>query len=114
MTLAWLVILYFFYDPYDRMFTPLGANSGFILNLMVSTLYVVLILKQPDADIAKFSTGVAWCKMLGTGLTTAVMFSIYPQNHLVHTLGILVFVLDCTYIYLLRMRKISVVPVPSP
>jgi hypothetical protein len=99
--LAWIVICYFFAaEGYD---TKIGANSGYILNLMISVLYIVLIFSMKD--LSGFSVLVAWCKMLGTGLITVSMFLIYPNNHFVQTLGVLCLILDCLYIHFLTQRK---------
>ncbi len=96
--IAWIPVNYFFVkNGFD---TSIGANSGFILNIIISVLYPVVMI-QTGAQW--FSKTVAWSKMLGTGLITVSLFFFYPENQFVQTLGIIVLVLDCFYIYLLYL-----------
>lgn len=101
MVIAWLVVLFFLYQ--EGLDTPIGAHSGYILNMQISILYIIMFLKHPTAAV--FSKIVAWSKMLGTGLITISMFTIYPGDHTAQTAGIIVLILDCTYIRLLTNRK---------
>ena len=97
---SWIPLNYFFVQQgYD---TSIGANSGYILNIIISCLYPLLLLRN---NAANFSNVIAWCKMLGTGLITVSMFLIYPNNYFIQTLGVLVLLLDCGYIYLLKIKK---------
>ncbi|MFM7022005.1 MAG: hypothetical protein ACKOXB_03440 [Flavobacteriales bacterium] len=96
--IGWLPVNYFFVkNGFD---TSIGANSGFILNIIISVLYPVVMI-QTGAQY--FSKTVAWSKMLGTGLITVSLFFFYPENYFVQTLGIIVLILDCFYIYLLNL-----------
>ena len=95
--LLWLPLNYYYvYQGYD---TPIGANSGYILNLMISLLYPLLLLR---GDPKNFSPTVAWSKWIGTGCITVSMFIIYPENYFVQVLGTACFVLDLTYSIVLR------------
>jgi len=99
--IAWGFICYFFVSlGYDD---NIGATSGYMLNFMISVLYLVLIFSMKD--VSGFSKLVAWGKMLGTGLISVSMFMIFPQNYLIHTLAILCLILDCIYIVILNKRK---------
>lgn len=92
LLIMWLPLNYFFVEQgFD---TPIGANSGYILNLMISLLYPLLLLRN---DPTNFSQVVAWCKWIGTGCITVSMFLIYPDNYLVQLLGVFCFVLDLIY-----------------
>jgi len=96
--IGWIFLNYFFVkNGFD---TSIGANSGYILNIIISIMYPINML-QTGAQ--HFSKTVAWCKMLGTGLITVSLFFFYPENQFVQTLGILVLLLDCFYIYLLYL-----------
>jgi hypothetical protein len=96
---AWGVSLYYFIgEGYD---TPYGAISGYILNVMMSALYVVLIVKKAD-DIRYFSGVVAWSKMLGTALLSVFNFIVRPEDYLLMTLYTVTFVLDVLYIGIYR------------
>jgi hypothetical protein len=86
--LAWAVGIFFFVrQGYD---TGVGAVSGYILNVMMSWLYITLLLRHP---VGWFSDLVAWSKMLAT------------LNAVVITLGVVTFVLDVAYTVLLRQRR---------
>jgi hypothetical protein len=96
---SWGVALYFFIGGgYD---TSYGAISGYILNVMMSALYCVLIVKQAD-NVRLFSGVVAWSKMLGTLLLSIFNFWVRPQDHLLMTLYTVTFMLDVLYIELYR------------
>lgn len=92
---SWGIALYFFIgEGYD---TPYGAISGYILNVMMSALYVVLIAKKADR-VQWFSGVVAWSKMLGTALLSVFNFIVRPEDYLLMTLYTTTFVLDILYI----------------
>ena len=56
---SWFCTLYFFiHDGYD---TSIGANSAYIVNVVMSALYIVLVAKHPD--IRKFSFRIAWTQV---------------------------------------------------
>ena len=98
--IIWLPLNYFFViQGFD---TPIGANSGFILNLIISILYPFLMLRS---NVQNFSRIIAWCKWLGTGFITVSMFIFYPNNYFVQTLGISCFVIDLLYAILLTVRR---------
>lgn len=88
----WIPVNYFFVaQGFD---TAIGANSGYILNIMISFLYPILLLRSNPHN---FSQTVAWCKWLGTGCITVSMFIIYPENYLVQILGVSCFILDLAF-----------------
>jgi hypothetical protein len=98
--LAWALAIYFWVKMgYD---TGVGATSGYVLNVLMSFLYITLLLNQP---IQYFSTMVAWSKMLGTGILTVWNTTLPEINPFVITLGVVTFVLDMTYIVLVHRRK---------
>ncbi len=109
MVFVWTIILFFLYQ--EGLDTPIGAHSGYILNLQISILYIILFLKQNNPSV--FSPVVAWSKMLGTGLITVSMFTIYPGDHVAQTAGIIVLILDCTYINLLHKGRREMVAVAA-
>jgi len=98
--ILWLPLNYFFVE--NGFDTSIGANSGYILNLFISILYPLLLLRTSASN---FSTIIAWCKMLGTGFITVSMFLIYPNNYFVQTLGIACLILDNFYIYILYQKQ---------
>jgi len=91
---AWAVGIYFFVgEGYD---TGYGAISGYILNTMMSALYVVIILRH--GQLYDFSLVVAWSKMLGTALLTVFNFIVQPHNPYLLLLCMLTLALDLLYI----------------
>jgi hypothetical protein len=107
---AWTVMLYFFVKGgYD---SPYGGISGYILNVMMSALYIVLIVQQKD-DLGNFSALVGWSKMLGTGLLSVFNAILVPENGFLMTLCAVTFLLDATYIvtyHVLAARQRSTAP----
>lgn len=99
LLVMWIPLNYFFVKQgFD---TPIGANSGYILNLIISLLYPILLLRS---DANYFSETVAWCKFIGTGCISVSMFLIYPTNYLVQTLAISCFILDLFYAIILKRK----------
>jgi len=105
---AWAVGIYFFVgEGYD---TGYGAISGYILNTMMSALYVVLILRH--GHLVDFSLLVAWSKMLGTALLTVFNFVVQPGNPYLLLLCLLTLALDLVYIgifYAIRSGRAAAV-----
>lgn len=106
---SWIVLFYFFgKQGFD---TPIGANSAYILNLVISVSYPFMILQAPS--LKGISWWVAWLKMIGTGLNTVFNFMHYPDNHFLQTLGVLCFVADSIYIWCFWMRKTNRLQAPE-
>lgn len=99
LLVMWVPLNYFYVD--QGLDTAIGANSGYILNIIISLLYPMLLLRSNPAN---FSKTVAWCKFIGTGCITVSMFLIYPTNYFVQTLGAVCFVLDLFYSILLTQK----------
>ena len=99
LLIMWVPLNYFYVaQGFD---TAIGANSGYILNLIISLLYPMLLLRSNPANFSKI---VAWCKFIGTGCITVSMYLIYPTNHFVQILGATCFVLDFFYSILLTQK----------
>lgn len=104
---AWGVALFYFIgEGYD---TGYGAISGYILNVMMSALYVVLIVKRAD-NVQWFSGVVAWSKMLGTALLSVFNFIVRPEDYLLMTLYTVTFAFDVLYIYVYYALKRGAAP----
>lgn len=66
---CWFTALWFFIgEGYDM---SMGATSAYLINVMMSAVYIVLIAKHPE--IRRFSFTVAWTKGLGTALISLFM-----------------------------------------
>jgi hypothetical protein len=101
ITVAWLGIFYLYYtEGWDN---GLGTFSALQLNLVISPLCIMLLRRSKSVET--FSLPVGWLKMLGTGLVTVFMFMHYPEKHFLQWVGIIIFVVDNTYIYMLSARK---------
>lgn len=99
----WVPLNYFYVKQgFD---TPIGANSGYILNIIISLLYPMSLFRNNPKN---FSRAVAWSKFIGTGCITVSMFLIYPENYFVQVLGATCFVLDLSYSILLTKKLSSV------
>ena len=98
---GWLVMLYLFIrQGFDN---PIGANSAFLSNIMISALYIFMFLRLTDKSLLSFTT--AWTKWLGTGLITLMCFLKWPDNPWVLSMGVVCFLLDLFYMYLLLQHK---------
>ena len=80
-----------------------GSQSAYISNVLISTLFITLFLRQ--WRYKKFSKVMAWCKCLGSLAYTIVYFSFDYPNIFVHVIGGLVFMLDILYLYLLYTKQ---------
>jgi hypothetical protein len=94
--LAWLPLLYYYIDGYDRPLSKMGAYSGYILNLLISALYIPLALRL---NWVSFSYPAAWCKGVGTLLISVFCFLHFTDRFLL-TMCVLTGILDGLYIYL--------------
>lgn len=96
----WILFSYTFRaEGYD---TSIGANSGYIINVILSLQCIFLLFQTRDTS--RFSMLLAWCRTLGTGLITVSMFIFYPESNFIKLLGVSCFLLDSTYIYVLWKR----------
>jgi hypothetical protein len=101
--LAYTALLYFFQvQGYD---TPTGSNSAYMLNIIISWLYVLQFYREDM--IAKMSYTIAWCKLLGNMAYSAFIFSYFPNNYFCQILCVGCFVFDLIYLYLFIQRRKS-------
>ncbi len=99
---SWTVILYYYIKLYDIPFTHMGANSGYVLNVMMSALYITSFLRvsQPGS----FSYVSAWFKGIGTLLITIFCFLHFSDGFLL-SMCVVTSVLDTGYIYFFCCNK---------
>ena len=100
--LAGFTLIYYFFvkEGYD---TTIGANSAYIAQMFISVLSLTLLLNNPGLKGLSFHVG--WLRSFGTGANTIFMFLHYPENHFVHSLAGLSFIIDMAYLYIfLRFR----------
>jgi hypothetical protein len=82
---------------------PLGSNSAYIINVVMSILYINLALRVRETEA--YSADIGLLKGLGTGMVTVFVFLKYPENHFVQALGIVTGLLDGGYLVILALRK---------
>ena len=94
------VIIYFYVkEGYDL---PMGFNSGMILNLLMSALCIILVLRLHDR---KFSRAIAWGKFLASSVfLNAYIWLIPGPFNMSRVLCVICFFLDIYYIYLVYTR----------
>jgi hypothetical protein len=90
---------------------PLGSNSAYLDNLEMSALYLWYGLTLVDLSV--LSKVVAWSKGIGTLMVTVFVFMAYPDNAFVHTLAVMVGVMDVAYVVVLTHRLRNAPP-PTP
>lgn len=95
-----LIYLTFKKQGYD---TPIGANSAYLLQLGISSLCVILILRQPPG--VYFSYSVGWLRSVGTGMNTVFMVIHYPHNYFVQIVAILSTLLDTVYVTIFVLKR---------
>jgi hypothetical protein len=98
---AWLILTYFFVK--QGLDNPIGANSAYLSNILISLLYIFMFLRLSDKSVLSFTT--AWTKWLGTGLITIMCIIKWPYNYWMICMGLICFLLDIFYIFLLLKEE---------
>ncbi|WP_027002369.1 hypothetical protein [Hugenholtzia roseola] len=96
----WAALIYTFTVQFGD---PIGGTTGYILNLMMSILFIVLFLSNPKEKA--LSLGIAWCKMIGTVLIVISFWVGAGEFPFVTVIGIATFLIDLCYIALLSNRQ---------
>ena len=112
---AWAPVLYYYIRIYDAPISHMGAYSGYILNVLISLLYLPLYLRLRDAPEGRlFSAPSAWAKAAGNVLINVFCFLHFHDGFLL-SLCVLTSVFDGAYLYLLATdRSWPAKPLPSP
>ncbi len=98
--LCWGIIYYFFkIQGFD---TPIGANSAYIAQFLISILYLLLILRHHKLVWSSYS--ISWLRSLGTGFISVFMVLHYPDNYFLLTLCALSAMLDGVYLFVFHRR----------
>lgn len=84
---------------------PSGLLGGFIVSLVMSTMYVVVELSEIDPD--QYSLVAGWAKLIGNASASAFCFMVYPANYFLLTLCVITLVLDLAYLAQFRQRRLS-------
>jgi hypothetical protein len=100
--LAWAPVLYFYIDRYDAPISHMGAYSGYILNVMISALYLPLALRLGDWSL--FSYPASWCKAVGNLLINVFCFLHFTDGFLL-SLCVLTTVFDALFLVLFTQAR---------
>jgi len=107
---VWILGIYFFVaQGFD---TPTGLISGYVLNVIIAALYILLVLRHPN--MGDFSDLVAWSKMLGTALASVFCFWVLADKKLLLVMCVACFALDTSYIAVVRWRRNHPDVLPKP
>lgn len=90
-------ILYFYIGNYDYPISHMGAYSGYVLNVMMSALYISLFVRMRNPGL--FSLPAAWLKGVGTLLISVFCFLHFDDWFLI-SMCIVTAALDASYLYL--------------
>jgi hypothetical protein len=94
--------LFYWFFKAQGLDTPIGANSAYIAQILISILYLLLILRH--RKYVWSSAPIAWLRSLGTGFISIFMFIHYPENRLLLLLCVLSTVIDGVYLYVFHRR----------
>jgi hypothetical protein len=94
-------MLYYYIERYDAPLSHMGAYSGYILNVMMSALYIPLLLRMRDKP---FSQLAAWCKGVGTFLISIFCYLKFEDPFLI-SMCVVTTLLDVIYIYYIMQKR---------
>lgn len=103
--MASFLLLYFYIQQYDWPISKMGAYSGYVLNVMMSALYISLFLRMKNK--AMFSLWGAWLKGVGTVLISVFCFLHFDDPFLL-SMCVVTAVLDATYMVTFYKAKFTV------
>ena len=94
--------LFYWFFKAQGFDTPIGANSAYIAQILISILYLLLILRH--RKYVWSSAPISWLRSLGTGFISVFMVLHYPENYLLLLLCALSAVIDGVYLYVFHRR----------
>ncbi|MBN8823478.1 MULTISPECIES: hypothetical protein [unclassified Spirosoma] len=100
--LGWLPLLYYYIAVYDAPLSHMGAYSGYLLNILISALYITQALRLNNW--ALFSYPAAWCKGVGTLLISIFCFLHFTDPFLL-SMCVITAILDGAYIVLFTRQS---------
>ncbi|HEV7503315.1 MAG TPA: hypothetical protein VGS07_00210 [Thermoanaerobaculia bacterium] len=84
------------------MDNEIGARSAYLIQLCISFLYLVLMLRQ--TDLTNFSYAASWLRSLGSALVV-VFFYMHYQDRFLCTIGTTAAMVDGCYLYCFKKKK---------
>jgi hypothetical protein len=98
---AWLVVLYFFIENgYDN---AIGANSAFIIQLVISFTYLMLLLRI-DKFRGKLNVSISWLRMFGSLLIGVMCIMHWPQNTWITSMVVIFMMIDIFFLVLMYRK----------
>lgn len=98
-----LLLTYFMRETAED--NGLGIVSAYLINIMISSLYLYQLVSWPELRGRGFSYSVAWLKGLGTGSITIAVYLHWNHNPFLITICTLVLIMDIVYIYMYKHYK---------
>ena len=99
---CWVLMLYYYIKNYDFPVSHNGVYSGYIINVMMSALYIPMLLRLGDSQ--QFSKWAGWLKGVGTLLISVFCLLKYNDGFLLSMCAVTA-LLDAVYIYLVMRNK---------
>lgn len=99
---CWVLMLYYYIKNYDFPVSHNGVYSGYIINVMMSALYIPMLLRLGSSQ--QFSRWAGWLKGVGTLLISVFCLLKYNDNFLLSMCAVTA-LLDAVYIYLVMRNK---------
>jgi hypothetical protein len=99
---CWVLMLYYYIKNYDFPVSHNGVYSGYIINVMMSALYIPMLLRLGDSQ--QFSKWAGWLKGVGTLLISVFCVLKYNDGFLLSMCAVTA-LLDAVYIYLVMRNK---------
>ncbi|MBL4654078.1 MAG: hypothetical protein JKY53_14635 [Flavobacteriales bacterium] len=106
---CWFAVLYTYIGKWDLPITHMGANSGYILNVMMSLMYPILLLKMSTTK--GFSYVAGWCKGVGTLLISVFCSLKFGDHYWLLTLCVITSILDGWYLVIFTKKRKELVTV---
>lgn len=108
----WLVMLYFYIKNYDEPLSHMGAYSGYILSILMGTLYITMFLSINNLKLFTYKS--VWCAAIGNLLVTLFCFSHFTDWFLL-SMCVFTTILNVAYIYIFSaVRKQALVQEQYP
>lgn len=109
--IGWGVMLYFYIKLYDLPLSHMGAYSGYILSILMGTLYLTLFLSMNDTRL--FSYPSVWCAGVGNLLVTLFCFSHFTDWFLLSMCAFTT-LLNAAYIGIFTVQRRQAAPALAP
>jgi len=83
----------------------IGIVSAYLINILISSLYIYQLISFPQLRGQGFSYKVAWFKFLGTGAITVAVWLHWRHNGFLLSMCTAVTLMDILYLYLYKNYK---------